>query len=579
MQKVTKELLKEAFIKPIRFALLIDDNFPVYPRMAESGKSDELDYDKARILFNYCRENGWLCDIDNGVDVAKNFQKDKHLNQSDLLVLDFHLNPSSSEDSSDAIRIIQQLSKSNNFNLVIVYTAAEPSAVVRDIAFSLGAGSEQNPEYAATAKQHLEQFDTSDEEQIKKLFSTGIIDDYLNKKRPGLAAKNLRDFLKEIDISDGNDQNNIIHYLCGQYFGARLDRSIIEQRATAASVTGSYAAESKATWVTSGNVFAVVVNKTEPPSVFIERLVDALSEWNPSPARVMMVHARTALEEAGGLHDEAVLESPRREAGWMLKVLLSENPEDKALQIRELYGRLFEGLISRIGTNIETFGTRIINHNTDKTPTELARILAGGDQLLTDDLIFHALNEYLCSDRQINRHITTGMIFRGKRQELEEYWLCMTPACDLVPGQNMRGWDKDLHPYRPISAARLSVIKGNAGVSVRLRDATKGRHIFLFEDNKPIALEIADEQSRQMKLETILVSDNGKIEDEKFTGFVIELDDKKLPTPKQIEFTAIANLRSDYANRFLAESGFQRSRIGVDFINFQGLECDPESGC
>jgi hypothetical protein len=42
-----------------------------------------------------------------------------------------------------------------------------------------------------------------------------------------------------------------------------------------------------------------------------------------------------------------------------------------------------------------------------------------------------------------------------------------------------------------------------------------------------------------------------------------------MPALNRKKFIAIAKLRSDYANRLLAQVGHQRSRIGVDFFDFK----------
>lgn len=121
MPNVAANLLKEAFIDPIRFALLIDDQFPVYSRIAEASPQVAQDSPRAAKIFNFCRAQGWLCDVDNASKAENELTRVAHLNQSDLLVLDFHLDPVRSEDPTLSLQILQKLSHSDHFNLVIIY--------------------------------------------------------------------------------------------------------------------------------------------------------------------------------------------------------------------------------------------------------------------------------------------------------------------------------------------------------------------------------------------------------------------------------------------------------------------------
>lgn len=133
MVEMERAILEQAFVEPIRFALLVDDKFPAYTSLATDGKLDpDLDNDRAKKLFSFIREKGWLCDVDNRGDVSDTFEKQKHLSQSDLLILDFNLNPLDQNDPTKALTLLQRLSASENFNLVILYTAApNPDWVTR----------------------------------------------------------------------------------------------------------------------------------------------------------------------------------------------------------------------------------------------------------------------------------------------------------------------------------------------------------------------------------------------------------------------------------------------------------------
>ncbi|MDH4870586.1 response regulator receiver domain [Pseudomonas sp. BN515] len=567
MHNVSPKLIKEAFISPIRFALLLDDEFPTYHQLVEGGSLSGFDPGRAGSLQNICRNNGWLCDVENSVRVAEKFERDKHLGQSDLLVLDFHLDPSKPDNPDKAISILQELSASLHFNLVIIYTGANPVEVVGDVAYSLGGGwiTEAEREAASTA---LDDLDEDVYESLKRALSREVVFNFLQGKRPNGEANELRSILRGADILDGGLQNGIINFICDESLGSKFSPSILSSRSSSGKIESSFGKADGPKWLSKGNLFAVVVNKEEPPEVLVDRLEEALIGWNPSPLRVLMIYARAALGRFGTLADEKVLDTPRRQAGWLLRVLLADSDLERRKYINELYSRLFERLIHNVDQKTSDFGLELF-HGTVGTPVEIARSMAMVPALIGNEFAYHALNEHLCSDSFVDGHITTGVIFRSFRGAQPSYWICATPACDLVPGQNSGGWDGDLHPYRPINAVRLSLIRDRTVIGERLKTATQGRHIFICVDDQPVAFEVTDEVSRQMKMEVLFVANQGAVQAARFSGFSVSSSGDAAPVMNSLDFEALAILRTEYASKFLAESGFQKSRIGVDFVNLE----------
>lgn len=69
-----------------------------------------------------------------------------------------------------------------------------------------------------------------------------------------------------------------------------------------------------------------------------------------------------------------------------------------------------------------------------------------------------------------------------------------------------------------------------------------------------------------MLIEIILLANEGAIVQSKFSGFNISKHEGA-PSMLPAEFEVVGVLRTDYANKLLADSGHQRSRIGVDFVD------------
>lgn len=559
MPDITPDLLKEAFIDPIRFALVLDDDFPTYGQVkGQDGR--EYDHERAGNLFKFCRDQGWLCDVDNAVHVAEEFERSKHLNQSDLLVLDFHLDSDKPEDPSKALGVLQSLARSNHFNLVIIYTAANPADVARDVAFSLGGGCEVSEEDLQEVEDFFQDLDPQEYDDVRAECNIEVIQNFLGSNTNRNCSRQL---IKRLHGSGLRKPltSSAISVLCKDYLGSKLSAEVLQLRQSDAKVEVCFS-DAQPTWIAEGNLFAVVVNKSNPVTVLVEMLHAALVSWDPSPLRLLMIHARAALEKVGTTVDSKVLETPRRQAGWLLRIVAAATIEERRRHIRELYSRLFEKLIIEVDEIVVGFGARLFG-GIEGSPAEIASRMAKASGLSQID-IYHALNEHLCSDIYTEGAMTTGVVFRTPKDGGHNYWLCASPACDLVDGQNNNGWDEELHPYRPISAVRLTPV---SGLQKRLQIATHGRDIFLFVDDKPIVLEVADGTTRKMQLETMLLFGGGGIMNSKFSGLIIGPDDEGVPKMITKEFESLALLRSDYANKFLAESGYQRARIGVDFVS------------
>ncbi|MFC6281776.1 MULTISPECIES: response regulator receiver domain [Polaromonas] len=564
MPNVSLELIEEAFIAPIRFALLVDDQFPIYSKIVDKAPAASQDSDRAAKLFNFCRGKGWLCDVDNGAS-DKDQERISHLHQSDLLVVDFHLDPAKQEDPARALQILQQLAQSEHMNLVIIYTAAEPPSVVQEVAFSLGAGVTLDADKFKNGVQWLEDLDPDIERTISVQLNTAVLDNFLYGKKPNGDSNALRKAIQEAGAATGDLQNLVINVLCQLAMETRVTPDVVARRAKQQGARVSFGKKDESFWVTQGNVFVVVVNKQDEPAVLVERLRSALVAWNPPALQVMMVHARAALERAGRLPDEKVLESSRRQAGWILRILLGETAEIRRTHLQELYDRIFGRLVNTISTSISEFGSKVFEPMAGVTPLLQAATMAG-DESLNEIVVFHALNEHLCSEPHVDDYISTGVVFRSLINGTWDYWVCSSPACDLVPGQ-ATGWDGEMKPLLPITAARLNPIRQSVTVGTLLQDATHCRHLFLSEGGKPIALEIVDSKSRQMRLEMMLVEKEGRIENASFSARVLRVDGDGKPTTNNVDFEVVGMLRKDYANRILAESGQQRARIGVDYVN------------
>ncbi|MBE9014449.1 hypothetical protein IQ250_30110, partial [Pseudanabaenaceae cyanobacterium LEGE 13415] len=389
-----------------------------------------------------------------------------------------------------------------------------------------------------------------------------LVIDFLNSNTAGTHFERWHKRL-EAACQDTKVRDNVIRRLCMDYFEGRVKDEVISRRRSDLPVRASFDVAG-VPWVVQGNLFAAVVSKDEKPPVLLDRLCQALQQWAPSPLQVMLVHARAELEKAGLVHDARVLKDPLKQAGWLLKAM-EGTAEESVRRLGDLYGRLFEGLLAEVQASVGEFGAQLINGE-PANPLQKARDWARIPADVPDHHVYHAANEFLSSDEGREAVLTTGIVFRRKGGKRADIWVCTTPACDLVPNQNKNGWDGEIYPFRAVTAARIKPISKEDEVLERLTTAARGRNVFLTVDGQPTVFEVEDDNSRQMKLQTVLVEDEGKIHNSVFKGQLIKKKDGKAVL-EAAEFEVVARLRSDYANRFLIETGQQKSRIGVDWIN------------
>ncbi|WP_143144657.1 hypothetical protein [Moritella viscosa] len=85
------------------------------------------------------------------------------------------------------------------------------------------------------------------------------------------------------------------------------------------------------------------------------------------------------------------------------------------------------------------------------------------------------LNAYSCSRPISNYHLTTGTILKIGDDEL---WVCLSPACDLVPEQRLSDWqDRIGLKYLTFKAIKLFI--GDSTLSTANSKANDNEYIFL----------------------------------------------------------------------------------------------------
>ena len=103
-----------------------------------------------------------------------------------------------------------------------------------------------------------------------------------------------------------------------------------------------------------------------------------------------------------------------------------------------------------------------------------------------------AHNAFVCSAEPTGWHLTTGQVFCMA----DEHWMCLSPACDMVPSQ-LRPWQVEAYGERlpfigiklqPVKATKIPKdVHSNRYLFVRLGDAVAG---YCFNPHFPSIVDI-----------------------------------------------------------------------------------------
>jgi Response receiver domain len=529
---------------------------PAAPNMAAPGRAGK-EYDRARALWTVCRNRGYLCDIDDGGELEHAVPA--HISKSDLVILDYHLQ---GEDPALALKLLKHLAVSDHARLVVVYTADKNLVEVRRrvVAHLRGARAIRTfltPEESS----RWEDLDWHPE------LSKDTLDSFLTGDRKWSGDTDLRAELKRRGISPGES---------GRMIEAALESFLIDAFAVGpvdpsdlhhVNMSG---AGSPRLWVHTENLFIALLSKTEENAldgaeVFLA-LTEALEDWNPPYLPMVLAFARGAVARGGFRRESIALSDPLLQAGWLYHAVAGEDTE-RTDRLRGLFERLLSRHSEALLTEIADFGKACfpeLHGAADKLGWARAEVPAC---LKSEGWhVVHRLNEFLATQSPGN-FVETGTLFVPTVQEdyLRFAWICVTPACDLVP-RPPRGdtWEHRLHPIRPMLALRGQLI--NCGIDA-LKIAERFQHVFLTTSDGLKAVQLVNEKDPNARLEMFLLDDMGRILDGTFKATRLSRSDDGVLTSSVVSFRAVARLRGLYASRLLQLAGNHLSRIGPDFVN------------
>ncbi len=573
--------IEEAFVKPIRSVLIVDDDYPTLDDLLKSGsegqpnavrdsKAWRSDPQKIKAVIDRFREGdrSLLVDIHDGSNVSPGDDAEiaSHLHQSDLLVLDYQLDRTKLGDGSRALQIIRRLATNDHFNLVIVHTSEVLDVVFRDTALSLlmPCGEKPSEGEIKAAEDAIFAADTDREGFEDAILESIGKDQYLRFRQDRRAA------LKEAMKGEGAFSR--FHQLCSEAgWKGKLIKDVflyiieICDRKYASSMICTRPLD--LTWDQAGvryiradSLFIAFSNKSGDEDLIAD-LRSALEAWCPQPSRLFLSKLRSEVDEAGVLAQRPALENRHALAHWYSRLVEADGPRRKWM-VAESVRRHSEQLMAGILPGVQDFATRLVEAErgvgsaTDLSNHHFKVNLADESDRRTSEREHNAL---VSSKPVEGWHLTTGHVF-----EIEgDYWVCVSPACDMVPDQLSSEKKARLGEWLPFNAVKL--VSCSDGKDV---DANSNRYLFL-KIGSTVKVFCFNDPSRDASSPswyTMYAESLGHLTDDNRVSVVLpRLNGTDLGNSRH-NANVVTQLRYEYALSLLQRLGVSQTRIGLDYV-------------
>ncbi len=578
------EFIAEAFISPIRSVLIVDDDYPTLDEILDQEiRNKEGDeprptskrwYDNPhrikRVIDGFRKpERPLLVDIHDGanVDAKGDAKVASHLHQSDLLVLDYELDKLKKGDGGRAIEILRGLIENDHFNLVVVHTSEDLEVVYRDIILGL-----LNPMDDPLTDEEIQTVDEliatreNEEEDTLQLLQAAVSDDqYLHARlHPAtylsIMRKGQQPYSSFHDLAAAAEWSNENKKLVLRRLLSDAERSV-QARLGELPTPGLQWAKAGVKWVKSESVFIAFSKKADHDDLIADLKV-ALEAWNPAPSRLFMAKLRAEMDEYGVVAQSEAFERQHALAQWYAR-LLSSKGDERRWRIAESVARHSDQLLTTIHRRVEKFASELVEAESNAAGQEIiARCQHHFSVDLSKDLSKKKAerehNAFVCSKAPEGWHLTTGHVFLMN----DQHWICLSPACDLVPGQ---GEDRNegLGDRQPFMAVKLFSVS-----SERKHDVNTNLFVFLNLDGDVVTFRFnpPGNDAAPPVWRTLYAEKRGLLADDfSFRVSATEAGARSLISPVH-SAKVVAQLRYEYALNLLQKLGVSMTRIGLDFV-------------
>lgn len=611
------DLVREAFIDPLRSVLIVDDQYPTWEEILNNAINTGVstgekiisptakDWIKQPlnplgIISQFRKRNpGFIIDIHDAIERndegAADVSEDpvalaNHLYQSDLLVLDYNLEGHTSGLRGDkARRIIQSVLANKHFNLVIVHTGEDN---LNEVFFEclqclMNSCTSQFKDVLIgnliKLDEKLELLEDEGSFNRKELSNYFDMNEYVRIRHPDSSESSItRDYmsptgklapLAQWGKSLGLNNNELKTFL---YWSIREFEKPISSIFAQQQFEGlKWHNEPDCKWVRTVRGFVTFVSKG--PEDLLGELQKALESWKPTPSRLLSAKYRHQLSSVGVEAEDRTLLKSHVYAHLYKEILglQSKHNQEKirAAKLKEHVSRQSEAISFHIEDEIVIFGEKIVNVDSDGGYGFSNHY---GVDLNNTDVAKKAIAHY-------NSYIST-LPLKNEKDQLDsghifkingEWWVCATPACDLQPMQNTIAFTGSSQELRPFTALLLRQTELSSISSDHINSGT-----YCFIENTPgeivaLGLRIPGEDGKpvneKVTWRTFLAKNNGEINNHTLELLLPKLDNQNFIS-KEVTAKIIAKLRYEYALNYINKVGASVSRIGLGYVAFDKEE-------
>jgi hypothetical protein len=566
---------------------MVDDEFPSLDELLKGVIDNEKpwkgrreDAEVVRDVLKFSREKKlpWLVDVHDGKEVSLDgeLQIAPHLHHSDLMILDYHL-VENDASGDKAIRILRKLSSSDHFNLVIIYTKGytgdDLKRVWEEVSVSLASRDHVFCEAseAAIVRTAISEWEETDAKVVPKLLAPITNDTYFNERFLPAWQKSQRERTAVDELVRGLprlrgeavDTSHLFLWLLDQYH-SELQRQMADK---GGKVTREFS--EAVNWIRTERIFVTVVSKRHNPRELEDKLLAALVASRPTPYQLLLSRMRAEVDERGGVAEAEIVNDEYTQAGWLSELFKVDSFNQKRL-LASTVSRNWESLADRLSSNIEAFTSRLTRNVVQRGEKDVLKeyfpsSVRGAKEKSTS----HA-NCFISTKPLDHSHLTTGHVYRistvGEGGAASgEYWVCLSPACDLIPGQRTKGWYGRLGNAMPFLAVQLHVVS----LKTALDRATDNVSLFIHtgKDVETFSFCPGGNPHASPYWEQMFAADLGKFAPHSPNTFEVQRIAEVEGTLRLASRTAtiVAQLRYEYALNLLQRLADALSKIGLSF--------------
>jgi hypothetical protein len=328
-------------------------------------------------------------------------------------------------------------------------------------------------------------------------------------------------------------------------------------------------------WIRTSGGFIAFAGKNDP--ALLRALEAAIEDWKPSPSRLISSKIRASISAQGALAEETALSD--KHVYWQYYSELCKASQGTAASsprrslIEAHAARHTERLFDLVGGEAIDFGLRLLASDPklmDASKDGYASYynLSINSQQKKQKALYH-YNSHISTKQVSGWHLHPGHVFEA----CDELWVCVSPACDLVPEQ--KGQAAISHSMKASVKPFMAVQLFKRNKPVDSREITSNTLVFLKEPSgeKVIAYSVFSDggEGSSPVWRLFTAAQFGKFDIHPKTGTA----DLKLNylcglseglKIENCDGRIVAQLRYEYALNLIQKLGVEMTRVGLDFI-------------